>query len=201
MSVCHVCFMERSAAGVCDCDAPTAQVKTTPAVITPAPVVAPIDSNAPMSNTEVMRVARELLDAHNLDYVTLEWMNTTTRLGEMRYNRYRGPSRIRFSRKMFPYMTRAEQMNTITHEVAHALTWGLGHNHVWRRKHIELGGTGERCSAIDETVNEKVANWVGTCPNGHKAFRQRETAKMHQVSCAKCSRSFNPAYMFVWKRS
>lgn len=61
-------------------------------------------------------------------------------------------------------------MNTITHEVAHAIVGGwCGHNHMWRQCHRRLGGNGKtRYKPGEDLTNGHVRkrqarNWIGNC--------------------------------------
>lgn len=56
---------------------------------------------------------------------------------------------ISLSRVLMMKATYAEQNETILHEVAHALTPGHSHDHVWKAKLIEMGGTGKRTHDIE----------------------------------------------------
>lgn len=38
-------------------------------------------------------------------------------------------------------------VNTLIHEIAHALCPMCGHNNIWKQKFISMGGTGQRCSS------------------------------------------------------
>lgn len=57
-----------------------------------------------------------------------------------------------------------EVMDTIYHEVAHALTPGKGHGSVWRKTAISLGGTGDQYHTHGEKYPSK---WKTMCINGH----------------------------------
>ena len=66
--------------------------------------------------------------------------------------------------------SRAALIDTILHEVAHAIV-GKAHNHdaVWAAKAIEIGCTGERTHAMRHTQ----ARWIGECGCGQRWLRQR----------------------------
>ena len=227
MSTCPSCFTERSAVGGCFCEDPPALVVKGPVKFTsdvetkkddvilktPLPKtmtfemeiehvdeeLAALLLNEPMSDAAIIRTARSLLDEHGLVNVRIAWMNAINKLGECRYNYLNQPVELRFSRKMFKHMSYEEQMNTITHEVAHALTPGHHHDYIWASKHRELGGNGLERSRLTEEVHEATKKWVGTCPNGHKMYRAQRSDKMYHVSCAQCAPYFDPNYLFEWK--
>jgi predicted SprT family Zn-dependent metalloprotease len=105
---------------------------------------------------------------------------------------------------LYEHLSPEKQMNTITHEIAHALVGHVhGHDHVWRRKHLELGGDGRTCSDMefDETTKKKVFKYLGKCPNGHTVTRAARSEKMYILSCSRCSPVYNPLYMFTWTQN
>ena len=62
---------------------------------------------------------------------------------------------------------RSEVLDTLLHEIAHAVVgWNHGHNEVWRSKAIALGCNGNRCGA-DMKVKGK---YVGKCSVCNKEF-------------------------------
>lgn len=77
-----------------------------------------------------------------------EWSNTTRTLGDCYHQR----KIIRISKKLIQARTWEEQVNTLTHELAHAIDVDRrgtsDHSNVWRQIHIQLGGDGKRCSSI-----------------------------------------------------
>lgn len=66
--------------------------------------------------------------------------NGKRRAGVCRY----AERQIGLSRHILPNAPYAEVRETILHEIAHALTPGHNHDHVWRSKLISMGGTGKR---------------------------------------------------------
>lgn len=205
MATCPSCFTERSDTGACFCEDPAALVVKGPAKFTPVDEPKKdLLTDAAMSDDEVIRTARSLLDEHDLKNVRLEWMNSTKKLGECQFFKGVGSYgarayKIRFSRTLFKHMSRSEQMETITHEIAHALTPGHHHDAIWAAKHRSLGGKARRCSKLPESVLAATSKWIGTCPNGHKRYRAQRSDRMFQVTCADCDRRWNPNYYFEWK--
>jgi predicted SprT family Zn-dependent metalloprotease len=76
-------------------------------------------------------------------------------------------------------------MDTILHEIAHALTPGHGHNDVWRRKAIEIGCNGERCYSSDDTIVPN-AKYVATCSGCNKSYNRFKKQTLN-LSCGPCS--------------
>jgi len=148
-----------------------------------------------MERREVYAAARKLLDEHGLTNWTVSTeLRSAHRAGECSYR----DRQVRFSMKILELWSDKEAMDTITHEIAHAIVGGKhGHDWVWSAKHRELGGNGQS-KWDDESTREALAVWVGTCPNGHKKYRQARSEKMRRVSCGKCSRVYDPAFHFAW---
>ena len=81
--------------------------------------------------------------------------------------------------------TRAEIIDTLLHEIAHAIV-GVRHQHdaVWRAKAREIGSTAERCHAVDHTP----ARWVGACGCGKRWLRQRLSRNLRLgARCGSCN--------------
>jgi len=88
-------------------------------------------------------------------------------------------------------------MNTILHEVAHALVPGANHGPRWKRKAIEIGCNGKRCASA--TLNVK-PSWVGKCRECGFVYNYHRRPKLWReslhwldgksykspYSCAKC---------------
>lgn len=138
-------------------------------------------------------IARETMAKHGLTGWTYSLDNAVRRSGVC----YHQKRRISMSRKVLEGMDMVQFMNTLTHEIAHALVGpGHGHDGVWRTKHYELGGNGYRQSRVD--TSHIVPKWLGTCPNGHTISRHRLTARSRNGSCPTCSPVFNPNFKFKW---
>ena len=104
---------------------------------------------------------------------------------------------ISLSKPLVELNDQEQVMDTILHEIAHALTGkGNGHNAKWRAKCVEIGARPNRCYSSAE-VNEPKPRWLGTCPNGHKTYRH----KRRRISCGRCSPKWNPELMFVWSEN
>lgn len=54
-----------------------------------------------------------------------------------------------------PNISKQDIHNTILHEIAHILTKGHGHDSVWRKKFIELGGNGKiKCKHFSSFIEK-----------------------------------------------
>lgn len=165
--------------------------------IAPAPllVTAPKLDLTPglhMTAVQARKVANDLLAAHGLHSWTVRFDNAKRRAGQCRY----GARVLSLSRPLMAVRTYDETYNTITHELAHALTPGHKHDAVWSAKHRELGGDGKRCFDTDERV-AAMAPWIGTCEHGKQFPRYRQPKRLEGWSC-KCPEGKSPV---VWARN
>lgn len=108
-----------------------------------------------MTELEVKKMALDLMKQHGL--VKEGWvfrMGRGTRcFGKCRIKPAQGLKEISISKHLSAVNTPERVKRTILHEIAHALV-GIrhGHDYVWKRKCIEIGGDGQRCFSSDDTV-------------------------------------------------
>lgn len=128
---------------------------------------------------------QRLLDAHGLTGWRITFGTARTRNGSCCYR----TRTINLSRTLMAFRSYDETMDTIRHEVAHALTPGHKHDRVWAAKCRELGGNGQRCNGIaDETQRQalvQTALWVGTCGHGNQFPKHRQPKRLVGWFC-KC---------------
>lgn len=95
------------------------------------------------------------------------WDNGKRRAGACHYH----TRTISLSRHILPGASDEEVRETILHEVAHALTPGHSHDGVWRRKLIEMGGTGARTHSMETPKGryEVVCSRCGVIGHRHQA--------------------------------
>lgn len=121
-----------------------------------------------MDLDEARTWAMLMLDEHGLldRGWTVTWDNARRRAGICRYR----TRTICFSRFITEHVSEPEFMDTVAHEVAHALV-GAGHAHdaMWRRKAVELGGSSSRTSDFFDPQ----APWIGICEHGKSFYRYR----------------------------
>jgi len=139
-------------------------------------------------------LALELMSKHGITQTgwNFKFDNTNRRFGVCKYY----SKIIGLSKKLTLINDEARVKDVILHEIAHALTPGHGHDHIWRKKAIEIGSTGERCYTETNT-NTPESRYIGTCPKGHIHKRHKATSKIY--SCNKCSLKFNKEYIITWK--
>jgi len=146
-----------------------------------------------MTLTKALQITRKILKENNLK----GWSATTNRrkrsFGVCNYTK----RQIELSQYLTPLCTDDAIMDTIYHEIAHALTPGHNHDRVWKRKAIELGGTGERTSGEWKYKDGEVkieTKYTLVCPVcGYKAPRSRRPK--NKLSCGKHGPRFDPTYL------
>jgi predicted SprT family Zn-dependent metalloprotease len=85
---------------------------------------------------------------------------------------------ISLSKLIMTAFTEEEAMNTLTHEIAHAIDneyrGRSSHDNTWKMIHQSIGGTGERCYTPSEEVKkatQSLAKYVGVCTKCGKEVR------------------------------
>lgn len=145
---------------------------------------------------EFIVLAMKLIKRHGLIFWNLQFDNAKRRLGYCNLS----SQTLSFSRIAIVSCTKDLAEKVILHEIAHALVGkGHGHDAVWRRKCIEIGGDGKRLADSNE-IDKSNMNYTykGTCPNGHEHFKSRLPRK--EQSCGKCFPGFNKDFLIVWER-
>jgi hypothetical protein len=144
-----------------------------------------------MEVTRALATGRRLLSEHGLDDWTIVADRAKTRAGVCRFGR----RQIGISRPLTVLHSEDEVLDTILHEIAHALVGPQhGHDAVWRAKAKAIGCSGERCVPSD--APRVPGDWLGRCPAGHEKSRHRAPTRL--ISCGQCSRRFDPRHLFTW---
>lgn len=125
-----------------------------------------------MEQQEIMNQARRLMDHHGLTDWSLKKSNAVQIAGMC----YRNRKQISLSMKLLPNWPTDKVLDTVLHEIAHALTPNdKGHGDEWKAKCVEVGADPTRC--YDGNTLPKVEHkWSVTCECGKvqgKAHRRK----------------------------
>jgi len=125
----------------------------------------------------VEQQAGEMLQRHGLKNWRFVFDDATRRAGSCRY----GSRTITLSRHLARNAPEAEILDTLLHEIAHALV-GPGHNHdaVWRAMAKRLGGSGERCHGLRFAP----PRYIVSCRNG--CWVATAERRRRHVVCKRC---------------
>lgn len=105
--------------------------------------------------------------------------------------------RISVSRHLAARYQEHEVHQVLLHEVAHAVAGHrAAHGPEWRDVAARLGYRGGRLH--DGEIATELAPWLGSCPAGHEHHRFRRPTR--PASCARCSRTWDPAHRITWRR-
>jgi predicted SprT family Zn-dependent metalloprotease len=107
---------------------------------------------------------------------------------------------ITLSRHLCKLNSKEKVVDTILHEIAHALCPGQHHNHVWRRKAIEIGCSGNRCYSATEVVQPKL-KYTAVCKGCNTEFNRTRVVRKNS-SCGKCSNgAYNENFKLFFKQN
>lgn len=134
---------------------------------------------------------------------TWHWNTNKTRAGVCKY----GPRRLELSSVVASVLTPEDTWNTVLHEVAHALTpYDKGHGKTWRFTFKDLGGNGQTTTALNEEAAERLermAKWIGECPNdpAHNTTRERLTRQARTMACGECAPVWLRENIYIWREN
>lgn len=148
-----------------------------------------------MNRYAAERIARQLMDHHGLTNWSFGWNRRKAGCGLCIHS----SREIQLSAFYVAMNDEAEVRTTILHEIAHALVGGgHGHDAVWRRKCLEIGGDGKRCA--DESVEMPEGGWQPVCDKGHDSRTRFHRAPLRVRSCSQCHPSFKPEHVMKWQK-
>jgi predicted SprT family Zn-dependent metalloprotease len=131
---------------------------------------------------QAMQLCNDLLKVHKLNDWSTIWGQRRNVYGRCRY-------KYKVIELMQPYVEQApdeEVINTIRHEIAHALVWTkfgvTGHNDVFYQMCQRIGAIPERCSSFQMTKKYRVT--CNACGCRMQQYHRRVDITGHH--CAKC---------------
>jgi predicted SprT family Zn-dependent metalloprotease len=129
---------------------------------------------------EVRQLALDLLRQHGLDDWRFAYNRRKQAMGLCVYHR----RTIELSIHFVEYNGGEEILDTILHEIAHALVGpGHGHDAVWKRKCKEIGAKPMRCGEADMPAGR----WQACCKSCGKQFhRHRKPKSLRRWYCRDC---------------
>lgn len=143
-----------------------------------------------MELSEAKKLATTLMIHHGLVDWNFKFDFAKRRFGCCFYH----SKTISLSKHLVLINTYESVRDTILHEIAHALTPGHHHDHVWRKKAIEIGCNGKRCFTSDDAVVIK-GKYTAVC-SGCNKVHDRHRKPRYKTSCAKCGNGvFNTKYL------
>ncbi len=145
-----------------------------------------------MNVNRLLPIARSLMDQHGLHGWIVKLDGGKQRAGLCNYSK----RTLSFSRHVNVLRSEEEYINTVLHEIAHALVGpGYGHGMVWEKMARNIGCDGQRCYEIT-SENAVKGNYRVVCPNNHDlGERFRVSEKTRGSSCPKCSPKFDSRYL------
>lgn len=125
----------------------------------------PITVNSPAwfaIRRELEQSTLKLLVEHGIAGWTVGFDNADSRAGQCNFT----AQRISYSVLFMLTATKQERLNTMLHEVAHAITGpNHGHDADWESNFVALGGNGSAFAyASSESYTEDRYLWIGVCP-------------------------------------
>lgn len=152
-----------------------------------------------MKLNEASTLARHHMDAHGLHDWSVVFDRARLRFGRCVYK----AKRIQLSRYLVELNDEAHVLDTILHEIAHAvLPPGAGHGLVWQRKAREIGCNARACyeTASVTMVPGKYQATCATCGFVAHAYKRRK----RRTACSTCCRAysggrFDEKYLLVFK--
>lgn len=108
-----------------------------------------------------------------------------------------GKRTIQLNRVFFTHATDMQVLNTVLHEIAHALVGpGHGHGQVWKAKALEIGCNGLRLSVWNRP--DSAYRYKAVCAECGKVYYRLGLPRKKR-SCWCGGREFNPGRVLVWQ--
>ena len=135
-----------------------------------------------MKVLEAYELATKLLQEHGLRQKgwVIDIDNAKTRFGCCNFTK----KEISLSKPLIEANDYVEVVDTILHEIAHALVGpGHGHDAVWKRMCVKIGAKPQRCFSSDDTVTI-AGKYRAVCGGCKKEFsRHKRIPRGRKVAC------------------
>lgn len=166
-----------------------------------------------MTQSEARKKALALMSKWGLTDIRKNWTfkfnNSKSAFGQCQFkrNRFTGEihsKKICLSSYFLPALSDESVIDTILHEIAHALDVEdrgySNHDLNWKRMAIKVGAKPQTCASHDdEEVYAKLAKqskYTHVCPNGHEFPSHRRDKAGIRKSCPTCNPDdFDPRYI------
>ena len=112
---------------------------------------------------------------------------------------------IRISKYHLEKSSKNAMVDTLLHEIAHAISYerdkNTGHNYKWKQVCKEIGAEPSRLASDYHIPQSYEYKYVAVCPNcGKKSYMNRKTRSKY--SCGNCSGGrFNAKYEFKYEKN
>lgn len=144
-----------------------------------------------MDKTQAELLVIRHMQAHGLHGWKFKWSKSNSRLGSCHYS----TKTIKLS-IYYLHLQDAEIIDTILHEIAHALVGrGHRHGHVWKAKAREIGARPKACASVGASTKPPLYKLhCHKCGYARSFFRKVR----RKYSCGKCCPGrWNPDYILV----
>lgn len=126
-----------------------------------------------MNTNDAAILARNAMNNHGLTYWIFQFDRAKRRAGYCNYTR----KTISLSYHYTQRNNLPEIMDTILHEIAHALAGpGNGHNAVWKAVCVRIGAKPQRC--YPNSVDMPKGRWKAKCNSCQKEFSKHRKPKL-----------------------
>lgn len=158
---------------------------------------------------EISQLIKETFDVCGesdlFDCTKIQWNSRfTRRMGDARYNHFKGTGRVRFSSVLWNRATPEERRETIIHEACHVVAERharrlgrrtAGHGPIWKRYMTQAGAKGDRCHTVNrDGLRRKVRRVPAYCDCKEWQItktRQTKMLKGYRYGCPDCKASLS----------
>lgn len=150
-----------------------------------------------MNPNDALRQAKALVAVHGLTSWLVKLDNSKARAGLCQHN----TRTISLSRPLIALWPESDVLDTVLHEIAHALAGpAIGHGPEWVKIAKSIGCNGERTYKAAEGMSIPY-RYTGSCPGCKRVTGRHKLSKAIKLgaSCGHCSpKAFNVNYRLVW---